>query len=515
MSYKILKTHTLSNIFAALILGTFFLGSCSEKPEDIRKRPNILLLMSDNHSWNHLSCYGDPVVKTPYIDSLAKRGLRFTNAYCAAPSCTPARASMLTGMDIWKLGEGANLWGTISSDFQVYTDLLEESGYLVGHQGKGWGPGNYEAGGWERNPAGNKFDRFQDFLDQREEEQPFTYWFSSRNPHRPYADNATKGTIDLSAIEVPTYLPDNDSVRMDMADYYAEIQSFDSEVGEFLETLKASGEMENTIIIVCSDNGWQMPRGLANLYTFGTKIPMVISMPERSSGARVINDFINLSDLAPTFLELAGLQIPKEMTAKSLVNILESDKSGTIEPERDFMVTGRERHAFVRNGGAGYGGRSIVTKDFLYIRNYEPEQWPAGDPPLYGDVDAHMLHYPSPTKEYMLRYRDNEHVKELFQLAFAKRPAEELFDLRTDPDQLNNVVDQEPYQNTRKMLADRLEAYLSKTGDPRVVGGEMKWMGAKYFMDRDKHPAPSINAQEVLGLKASYSYIEDSVKQEK
>lgn len=508
MKFIGMKKKTLKFTFASLVLLSIALIGCSTPAEDQKKRPNFLLLMSDNHSWNHLGCYGDPVVKTPNIDGLAQNGIRFTNAYCAAPSCTPARASMLTGMDIWKLGEGANLWGTISSDFQVYTDLLEESGYLVGHQGKGWGPGNYEEGGWERNPAGNKFEKFQDFLDQRDEGQPFTYWFSSRNPHRPYADNATKGAIDLSAIEVPPYLPDNDSVRMDMADYYAEIQSFDSEVGEFLKTLETSGEMENTIIIVCSDNGWQMPRGLANLYTFGTKIPMVIAMPERSLSARVIDDFINLSDLAPTFLELADLPVPKEMTAKSLVNILEARKNGTIEPERDFMVTARERHAFVRENGAGYGGRSIVTEDYLYIRNYEPEHWPAGDPPLFGDVDAHMLHYPSPTKEYMLRYREEEGVEALFNLAFEKRPEEELFDLRQDPYQLNNLAYNADYQNTKEMLSERLNAYLSKTGDPRLVGGEMKWVGAKYFMDRDKHPKPSKNSQEILGLKESYSYIE-------
>lgn len=471
--------------------------------------------MSDNHSWNHLGCYGDPTVKTPTIDRLAYQGIRFTNAYCAAPSCTPARASMLTGMDIWKLEEGANLWGTIPAKFQVYTDMLEESGYLVGYQGKGWGPGNYEEGGWHRNPAGDRYESFQEFLHQREKGQPFTYWFSSRNPHRPYADNASKDIIDLTSIKVPSYLPDNDSVRMDMADYYAEIQGFDNEVGEFIELLEASGEMDNTLIIVCSDNGWQMPRGLANLYTFGTKIPMVITMPGKFKGFRVIDDFINLSDLAPTFLELADIPVPKEMTAKSLVNILASDNGGTIEPERDFMVTARERHAFVRQGGAGYGGRSIVTRDYLYIRNYEADQWPAGDPPFFGDVDAHMLHYPSPTKEYMLRYREKEGVKKLFHLAFEKRPVEELFDLRSDPNQLNNVAKQADYQAIKKMLSQKLEAYLTKTADPRVIGGEMKWLGAKYFSERDKRPSPSKHSQEVFGLKPSYSYLTDTTEQNK
>lgn len=515
MSNRMIKNGALNLVFIGLVLGSICCGGCSSRTENQKKRPNILLLMSDNHSWNHLGCYGDPVVKTPNIDSLAQHGIRFTNAFCAAPSCTAARASMLTGMPIWKLEEGANLWGTMSSKFQVYTDMLEESGYLVGFQGKGWGPGNYEAGGWERNPAGNQYESFQAFFSQREKGQPFTYWFSSRNPHRPYSDNSTEVDIDLASIKVPSYLPDNDSVRMDMADYYAEIQSFDNEVGTFLKLLEESGEMENTLIIVCSDNGWQMPRGLANLYTFGTKIPMIVSMPGRLKGGRVVDDFVSLSDLAPTFLELADISVPKIMTAKSMVNILESKGEGMIESDRDFMVTARERHAFVREGGAGYGGRSIITKDYLYIRNYEPEQWPAGDPPLYGDVDAHMLHYPSLTKEYMLRYREKDGVKELFNLAFEKRPAEELFDLRKDPDQANNVATQAEYQNTKALLSKKLEAYLSVTDDPRVIGGEMKWLGAQYFAEKDMRPTPSKNSQEVFGLKEEYSYVEESVKQDK
>ncbi len=494
--------------FAIVIAGSFLVGGPGVAQEKTPKRPNILLLMSDNHSWNHLGCYGDPVVKTPNIDALARQGVRFTNAFCAAPSCTPARAAMLTGQDIWRLEEGANLWGTLPAKFQVYTDMLEEAGYLVGYQGKGWGPGNYEAGGWNRNPAGDQYESFETFYNEREEGQPFSYWFSSRNPHRPYELSAEEANIERASIDVPDYLPDNQAVRRDMADYYAEIQGFDQEIAPFVRFLKEKGDLENTLIIVCSDNGWQMPRGLANLYEFGTKIPMIISMPERFTGGRVVDDFVSLNDLAPTFLALAGIPIPEEMTARSLVNMLQSGESGTIEPERDFMVTARERHAFVRQGGAGYGGRSIITREFLYIRNYEPEQWPAGDPPLYGDVDAHMLHYPSPTKVFLLKNREKEGVKRFFNLAFAKRPAEELYDLRHDPYQMRNVATRADYQEAKKTLADQLNAYLKDTNDPRITGGEMHWIGADYFADRDKTPTPSPSLRRELNLKEEYSYVE-------
>lgn len=499
---------SLKYCFVIVWFAAVLLYGCQGEEEMAGVRPNIVILMSDNHSWNHLGCYGDSTVKTPHIDSLAKQGIRFTNAFCSAPSCTPARASMLTGQDIWRLEEGANLWGTLPSKYKVYTEILEEEGYLVGFQGKGWGPGNYEAGGWDRNPAGQQFDSFQEFYDKRENGQPFTYWFSSRNPHRPYDADADKEEIDVASIKVPAYLPDHDAVRQDMADYYAEVQSFDREVGEFIRLLKDKGEIENTLIIVCSDNGWQMPRGLANLYEFGTKIPLIITMPERYRGGRVVDDFVSLNDLAPTFLELAGMAPPKEMNAQSLVGILESSEGGIIESERDFMVTARERHAFVRKGGAGYGGRSIITKDFLYIRNFEPEQWPAGDPPLYGDIDAHMLHYSSPTKEYMLKNREKEGVMELFHLAFEKRPTEELYDLQKDPDQMENLADHEDYKGTKDQLAEKLKVYLIESGDPRVLGGEMKWTGAAYFAEKDKRPTPSEISIQEFGLKKEYSYVE-------
>lgn len=500
---------SLTKLLILLIGFGVMVEGCRSEKKKTYNRPNILLLMSDNQSWNHLGCYGDPVVKTPNINKLAQQGIRFTNAYCSAPSCTPARASMLTGQDMWRLEEGANLWGTLPSRFKVYPDLLEKAGYLVGIEGKGWGPGDFKAGGWKRNPGGKRYNSFEEFYNNREKGQPFCYWFSSRNPHRPYKSNEGRNTgINLDSIIVPAYLPDNDAVRGDIADYYAEIQNFDEEVASYIELLEEMGQLDNTLIVVCSDNGWQMPRGLANLYDFGTRIPLIISMPERFKGGRVVDDFVSLNDLAPTFLELAGIPVPKEMNAKSLVNILISGESGIIEAERNFMVTAKERHAFVRKNGDGYPCRALRTKDFLYIRNYKPARWPAGDPPLFGDVDAHMLQYPCPTKMYFLKNREKEDVKELFRLAFGKRPAEELFDLRIDPYQMKNVAESEEYQEARKTLARELNNYLRKTKDPRIVGGEMKWIGAEYFAKKDMHPVPGKYAQNELGLKSRYSYID-------
>ena len=474
------------------------------RPEDKGRRPNILLMMSDNQSWNHLGCYGDKVVRTPNIDKIARDGVRFTNAYCNAPSCTPARAALLTGRDIWTLEEGANLWSTLPAKFAVYPDLLEKAGYTIGYDGKGWGPGNFQASGRNRNPAGIKYKDFNEFMANKSDAEPWIFWFNSREPHRPYEEGSgEKAGINPDRIKVPAYLPDTKEVRADIADYYAAIETFDRQVGEVMKQLEKSGELENTIVIVCSDNGWQMPRGLANLYDFGTRVPLIISWPQQFRKSVVIDNLVTLKDLAPTFLKLANTATPSYMTGKNLLPFLEKN---TKEKPRDFIVFGRERHAFVRQYGLGYPGRAIRTKDFLYIRNYEPARWPAGDPPLYGDVDPNMLQYPGATKFYMLK--NKKKPASMFSLAFAKRPSEELFDIKNDPDQLKNLAQVPKYKGLKDSLAAKMLRYLKETKDPRVTGGRIIWDTAPYFAEADKTPRPSKEAQRMLGLDSIYNYLE-------
>ena len=317
---------------------TFTPLSCGNKD---KTKPNILMLMSDNQSWNHLGCYSDSVVKTPNIDEIAKQGVRFTHAFCAAPSCSPARAGILTGQDIWRLEEGANLWGILPGKFTLYTDLLEETGYFVGSQGKGWGPGSVKDSGREKNHAGQTYVSFKEFLSANTGNKPWCYWFSSSDPHRPYeVGSGAESGMNRDDVSVPPYLPDNMDVRGDICDYYYEIENFDKDVGNIIQELKNSGKHDNTIIVICSDNGWQMPRGLANLYDSGSRVPLIFfSWKGHIPGGRVVDDFVNLNDLAPTFLEISGQDIQDQMTAKSMTNLLFSDKKGRIENDRDFIIT--------------------------------------------------------------------------------------------------------------------------------------------------------------------------------
>jgi N-sulfoglucosamine sulfohydrolase len=447
-------------------------------------RPNILFCLADDWSWPHASIAGDKVVKTPTFDRVARQGVLFENAFVSSPSCTPSRGAMLTGQWHWRLEEGGNLWSTLPAKFPVYPDLLEEAGYHVGYTRKGWGPGRDAPGGRKRNPAGPRYRDFQQFLDDRPEGKPFCFWFGSTDPHRAYKwQSGIKSGMKLEDVKVPACFPDSEEIRTDICDYYWEVQRFDTEVGELLKMLEDIRELDNTLVVISGDNGMPFPRCKSNLYDMGTNIPLAVRWPAAVKGGRIVEDFISLTDLAPTFLEVAGLKPTEQMTARSFLNILTSSKSGRMDPKRDHVLTGKERHVVCQETGTGgYPMRAIRTHDFLYIRNFKPERWPAGAPKGYShaiDIDVARprgTHYGyadidgGPTKSYMLKYRDDPKAKRLFELAFGKRPSEELYDLQKDPDQLDNVAGKPEYAKVKKKLADALMAELKATKDPRVLG---------------------------------------------
>jgi len=224
-----------------------------------------------------------------------------------------------------------------------------------------------------------------------------------------------------------------------------EIERFDRDISAMLKLLEDAGQLGNTLVVVTS---W----------------------PARAKGGRAVDDFVSLTDLAPTFLEAAGLKPLPEMTGHSLLSLLTSEKSGQVEPPRNKVFFGRERHANVRAGNLGYPIRAIRTADFLYLRNFEPDRWPAGDPPLYGDVDEHLSIAGSPSKQAVVEHEDKPVAKRLFELACGKRPAEELYDLSKDPWQMTNVASDPRYSGSKSKLRAELDRYLTGTKDPRAAG---------------------------------------------
>lgn len=442
------------------------------------QQPNILFAFADDWSWPHTSIAhamgmpgSDAVIQTPVFDRVARQGVLFTNAYCSAPSCSPSRSSILTGRFLWQLESAANLRGVLPAKFGVYPEALEEAGYHVGFMGKGWSPG--PLGERRRNPAGPRFKSFVEFMQKRPPGKPFCFWFGSWDAHRPYdRDSGIRNGMNPDDVAVPGCLPDTPVVRKDLCDYYVEVQRFDKRVGEMLAMLKAREELENTLVVIAGDNGLPFPRCKVELYDTGTKVPLAMAWGNAIKGARVVQDFVNLAELGPTFMEAAGLKPFGTMTAKSLMNILMSDRQGQVDPARDKVFTGREYHDFdCRADDTGYPMRALRTAEFLYIRNYEPGRWPAGDPVafrkergMYGEID------PSPTKAYMMEHREDPDVKTLFGLAFAKRPAEELYDLQRDPGQLNNVTGRPDYAERKRKLVAAFEHEFGATYDPRALG---------------------------------------------
>jgi len=454
------------------------------------KRPNILFCISDDQSWLHAGAYGDKVVKTPNFDRIAREGVLFTHSFCAASSCTPSRSAILTGQEIWRLEVGGLLFGTLPKKFSVYTDLLEAQGYHVGFTRKGWAPGRVKPSGRPQNPAGPRYKNFEKFMQARPEGKPFCFWFGSNKPHRPYEwQSGLRSGMKLEDVAVPAFLVDNKKVRTDICDYYWEIQEFDQQVGRLLKILEDTGELDNTLIVITSDNGMPFPRAKTNLYDYGTRMPLAVRWAAKVKGGRVVDDFISHTDFAPTFLEAAGVEVPKEMTGRSFLKVLLSGKSGRVDRKsqtssyrgRNRVFTASERHAWCRPNGVGYPSRAIRTYRWLYVRNYEPDRWPAGDPDFqsphqgsYGDIDN------GPTKTYMMEHKDDPTVAPLFQLDFGKRSGEELYDVNKDPCQIHNLADNPAFAKVKKKLRNQLERYQHDTKDPRV-NGKSPWDHYPYY----------------------------------
>ena len=344
------------------------------KARDARdQRPNILFLIADDWGWNHAGVSGCKWVKTPTFDRIAREGVLFRNAFTSNPKCSPSRATILTGRNSWQLEDACCHYGRFSAKYAVYPDLLAEAGYHVGCTGKGWAPGDWKSGGFHHNPAGPEFNRrtfrpplkhlgtgdlaanLEDFLKQRRPGQPFCFWIGSNEPHRPYErDSGIRAGKRIEDVVVPAYLPDTDVVRRDLLDYAMEVEWMDKQFGRALAVLEAAGELDRTLVIMTSDHGMPFPRVKGQIFEDGFHVPLAMRWPGHIAAGRVVDDFVNFRDLAPTFLELAGEKPHPQMSGHSLAGLLASAKSGRVDATRDVMLIGKERHDLGRPHDWGY-----------------------------------------------------------------------------------------------------------------------------------------------------------------
>ncbi len=445
-----------------------------------QQRPNILFLIADDWSYPHAGVYGDPVVRTPTFDRLAREGALFHQAFVTSPSCSPSRASILTGLYPHQLESGGNLWSVLPRKFSNWVEILQDNGYFTGKSRKGWGPGDFEAGGYETNPAGRNFQSFSEFYAQKPGEAPFCFWFGSNDPHREYTVNTgIQAGMDPEQVKIPPFLPQNICVANDLLDYYFEVERFDRECGQILDYLAEAGELDNTLIIMTSDNGMPFPRSKANLYDFGTRMPLVLRWPSRINANTQIYEFMSFADFAPTILEAAGLQVPAVYSGYSLWPLLNQEDEPWVRKE---IYLERERHANVRKGDLSYPMRAVRDGELLYIRNIIPERWPAGDPSVhrsvgqFGDVDNSITKY-----LIMQMAGPVDSLPDYFALSFAKRPPEELYDLTRDPYQMNNLWEDPAYTETLASMRSKLDDWMEHTHDPRFENPEsIYWDTVRY-----------------------------------
>jgi uncharacterized sulfatase len=461
-------------------------------------QPNILFVISDDQSWPYASAYGTDWVKTPGFDRVAKNGILFNNAFVTSPGSSPSRASILTGRYPWQIEEAGTHGSSFPIKYKVFTQVLEENGYLTGFTGKPWGPGDWEISGWKQNPVGREYNQkklkppysgisgvdyagnFELFLHQRKTGQPFFFWFGAQEPHRAFEQGSWKTEMkDENSPEVPAFLPDIQIVRQDLLDYAVEIEWFDKQFIKFLAKLEEIGELNNTLIIVTGDNGMPFPRAKANCYDAGIHVPLAICWGTKIKSGQKVDDLFSMVDLAPTILEAAGLKFNGDisMTGQSKLKQLTSD-IGQKPEYRQEILAGRERHSSARYENRGYPQRVLRTDKYLYVRNYHPEYWPSGDPQVYRkDNTLSEMHQAyldiddSPTLSYFknTNTKDPEFLS-LFLATTAKRPAEELFDIINDPHCMNNLAGNPDYEQLRKELSGRLSSILRSTGDTRETG---------------------------------------------
>ncbi|RXK56322.1 heparan N-sulfatase [Oleiharenicola lentus] len=459
------------------------------------RRSNILIALADDWSFPHASAYGTRWVNTPNFDRVAREGVLFSNAYTPVAKCSASRATLLLGRNPWQSGAAFVHWNYFPPEYRSYPEALAAAGYAIGFTGKGWSPGVARfPDGSPRNVLGPGFQarklqpptrgianvdyagNLSDFLDQVPADSPWCFWYGGNEPHRAYEfrSGVNKGGKSLDQIDrVPGYWPDHPDVRHDLLDYAMEIEHFDTQLGAILEELARRGELDNTLVIVTADNGMPFPRVKGQVYEAASHLPLAIRWPAGiPHPGRTVTDFVSFIDLAPTVLAAAGI-LPEAsgmaaFAGRDLSPLLASNSNGRVDPSRDHVMLGRERHDPGRPHNAGYPVRAIVTDGYLFLHNFAPERWPSGNPETgYLDTDA------AATRDVLLQTRRAQGVTNPhWELNFGLRPADELYALADDPDNIRNLALLPGHAAQLESLRRRLFDALRAEGDPRLTGND-------------------------------------------
>ena len=428
-----------------------------------QSRPNIVLIIADDMAWDDSGVYGNPSVRTPNIDKLAKEGLRFTSAFVTISSCSPSRASLITGRYPHNT-DAEQLHWPVPANQVTFVEKLKAAGYWTAASGK-WhlGPAMKNRfnlvddpgeAGFQTDPKTGKMLAADDsgaagwipLLQQRPKDKPFFLWLAALDPHRDYVENAIPNPHRPADVRVPLHLPDTPEVRYELALYYDEISRLDGNVGKVMAELERQGVADNTLILFISDNGRPFPGAKTTLYDVGIREPLIAKWPKSIRPGQVSRSLISSIDLAPTVLEVAGIAIPRTVQGVSFLKLFSNPNAMT----RQAIYAEKNWHDYEDRT------RAVRTAGFKYIRNDYPDL--AGTP----SADAGR----SPSMDSIRRLRDMGKLTPLQARIFQKpRPREELYDLRKDPTEEHNLASDPHYAQTLIQLRDKLRRWGKETND--------------------------------------------------
>lgn len=434
-----------------LFMSIGWLGTDLLAQNIISKSPNIVLIIGDDIGIEDIGCYGNTQVTTPNLDRIFKEGLRFTNAYVTTSSCSPSRCSIISGRYPHNTG-ASELHTFLPAKITTFPELLKAAGYYTAQAGK-WHMGDSAKKGFDvihdkrkENGDGGE-EMWLTILKERPKEKPFFMWLASYDAHRPWGPNRFSGKNSSSKIIPPLYLANTGKTRDDLARHFDETTRFDHYIGLVESELKTQGVLDNTIIIILSDNGIPFPRSKTRLYNSGTQTPFLVKWDNANlkKGA-TCESLISSIDIAPTLLDLARLEIPSSFQGKSLVKLLQ-------KPSIDFR-----KYVFTEHNWHDYEAfeRMVRTKDFLYVLNLRPSLTNPGP----ADVTS------SPSFQDLKDIRDSGKLTAAqADIFITPRPREELYDCRNDPMQLVNVASLPEYSNQLQELRKVMKQWQEETDD--------------------------------------------------
>lgn len=464
-----------------VIVGTGVIGLRAENGA----LPNFVLIIGDDISWDDFGCYGHPHIRTPNIDQLAGDGMRFTNAYLTASSCSPSRASIITGRYPHNNGAAAELHRRLPDHLVLFPELLRNAGYYSAHAGKfhiGYQNRKTTAGyhtasqpaarafdvaggtyGDKRDAEVGGMDNWVTRLRERPRDKPFFMWFASHDAHRrwhvtdPANPNAKIDRLHSpDDVIVPPYLIDNEATRQDLALYCNEIARLDFYVGEVVAELRRQKLLASTYLIFMADNGRPFARCKGRCYDSGMKTPFIVRGPEVVAGS-VCERLLSSIDIAPTILRLAGVRSAKSMQGISFVPLLK-------QPGRAIRQYIFAEHNFHDHAAHE---RMVRWGDYMYIRNALPEKRRIGanDSFLGGAGESLLKGFQNGT----LTPAQND-------MYLTPRPAEELYLLSTDTHQLNNLVADSDHTKALNQLRQIMDRWQDQTGDSRPKDATPEWV---------------------------------------